>query len=52
MGLRRKYPIRIQHGECLIVGVAVAIICYNYISCPGGIRENYHKVLERIIGNI
>jgi hypothetical protein len=52
MGIRRKYPIRIPNGECLLVGVAIAVICYYYVDCPTAIRDNYMKVLEKMIGSI
>lgn len=38
MARRRNYPVRIPHGECLLVGVSVAIICYHFIDCPDAIR--------------
>lgn len=52
MGIRRKYPIRIPNGECLLVGVAIAVICFYYVDCPTAIRDNYMKVLEKMIGSI
>jgi hypothetical protein len=52
MAIRRNYPVRIPYGECLLVGVAVAIICYHYMDCPESIRENYKKVLDKLLGNI
>ena len=52
MALRRNYPVRIPYGECLLMGVAIGIICYHFADCPEAIRENYLKVLNRLLGNI
>ena len=32
MALRRKYPVKIPHGECLLMGVSMAILTYHYIN--------------------
>lgn len=52
MARRRKYPVRVPYGECLLLGVAVAVVCYRYRECPEAIRGNYLKVLEKLIGGV
>lgn len=52
MARRRNYPVRVPNGECLVLGVAVGIICYYYADCPKAIRDNYMSIVERLIGNI
>jgi hypothetical protein len=52
IGRRRNYPIRIPYGECLVMGLGAAIVCYHYSNCPESIRENYLKVLDKLLGNL
>ncbi len=30
MALRRNYPVKIPYGECLLMAVSMAILCYHY----------------------
>lgn len=34
MALRRKLPVRIPYGECLLAGLAIGLICFHYVNCP------------------
>ncbi len=38
MGLRRKYPVRIPYGECLVAGLAIGLISFHYVNCPESIK--------------
>jgi hypothetical protein len=38
MLLRRKYPVRVPHGEALLLGLALAIISYHYFNNKESIR--------------
>lgn len=52
MALRRGYPVRIPHGECLLAGLAIGIICFHFVDCEDAIRDNYKKILDKVIGNM
>lgn len=32
MALRRNYPIKIPHGECLLMGLSLGILCDHYLN--------------------
>lgn len=49
---RRNYPVTIPNGECLIIGIAVGLICYLWVDCNKAFHSKYSKVLERLIGSI
>jgi len=34
MGIRRKYSIRLPMGECILNGIALAVLCYVYLNDP------------------
>ena len=34
MAVRRKWPVRVPGGECLLLAVALGIICFHYLDCP------------------
>lgn len=52
MGKRRNYPVKIPYGECLLIGLAISIICFHYADCPSAIISNYQRVLEKVLGNV
>jgi hypothetical protein len=49
---RRGLPVRIPKGECLLNGVALAIICFVYTMDSSVFRQNYKSFLDRILGDI
>ena len=49
---RRNYPVGLPYGECILLGVATAIICYLYSDCHKAFESKYTKVLDRLIGTI
>lgn len=52
MARRRGWPIKLPKGECLLMGIALALISYNYIEHPDAIRGSYKKVLDKLLANI
>jgi hypothetical protein len=51
MMVRRKYPVRVPHGEVLLVAVSLAIISYHYLNNKESIRDNYVKMLDKVLAN-
>lgn len=49
---RRNYSFGVPNGECLVIGLAVAVICYLWVDCNKAFHSKYSKVLERLIGSI
>lgn len=52
MGLRRKLPVRLPMGECVLNGVAIAILAFVYLSQPETFRDSYRKVLDQLMKEI
>ena len=50
MAIRRKYQIRIPHGEVLVAALAMGLLCFGYKNCPEAIKETYRSVLDIVIG--
>ena len=49
MARRRKWPVRIPYGDGWLMAVSLAIISFTYIDDPLVWRENYRKVLDKLI---
>lgn len=46
---RRKWPIRICYGECLLMGVAMSILCFHYLNHRDAFRSNYLTLLDALL---
>lgn len=51
LGRRRNWPIRVPHGECLLMLVATGVICYHYMNNRDSIRDSYLKVMDKLLAN-
>lgn len=49
MMVRRKYPVQVPHGDALLTAVALAIIAYHYFNNKNAIRDNYLKMLDKLL---
>jgi hypothetical protein len=52
MAIRRKLPVRLPQGECILTGVAISILSYVYMSDSSTFRENYRKIIDQLMKNI
>jgi len=52
MLIRRNYPIHVPMGECWLTAVALTILTFVYMNDPWIYRDNYRKVLDKILGAI
>jgi hypothetical protein len=52
MALRREWPVKVPKGECWLVGVALALICYHHANCPQAIRQSYLSLLDRMLKDV
>ena len=52
MATRRKYPVRLPKGECILNAVALAVLAFAYLSNAEIFRENYRKIIGLLLENI
>ena len=52
LALRRNYPVRIRYCECLLTGVALAILCFVYALDADVYRPNYRKLIDKLLKNV
>lgn len=51
MMVRRKYPVQVPHGDALLTAISLAIIVYHYFNNKKAIRDNYLKILDKLLAN-
>ncbi len=51
MGKRRKWPVTMPAGNCVMTGVALCTICYHYFNNKDMIKKNYVDVIDRLLEN-
>ena len=49
MGRRRGWPVRIPIGNCIITGLALAIICHHYFNNSEAIKPSYRSVFDHLL---
>ena len=49
MIVRRRYPVQVPHGDALLTAIALAIIAYHYFNNKEAIRDNYLKMLDKLL---
>ena len=49
MALRRKWPIRIPKGECLLNAIAIAVLSFVYLNRADFFKENYRKAIDLLL---
>ena len=47
---RRSYPVHVPQGECLLMGIGVGILGYQYTNNRSAIRPSYLSFLDTFIG--
>lgn len=51
MMIRRNYPVKVPHGDALLTAISLAIIAYHYFNNKKAIRDNYLKMLDKLLSN-
>lgn len=49
---RRNWPVRLPKGECWLTAVALAVLVFFYADDPQIFRDNYRRVLDKILGDL
>ncbi len=49
MGKRRKLPVTIPAGNCVMTGAAMSIICYYYINNRDLIKKSYADIIDKLL---
>ena len=49
--IRRNYPVRVPHGDALLVAISLAIIGYHYFNNKKAIRDNYLNMMDKLLAN-
>ena len=52
MAIRRKFPIRLPKGECLLNAVALAVLAFAYLNNSEVFRQNYRKIISLLLENV
>ena len=49
MGKRRKLPVTIPLGNCVMTGFALCIICYHYFNNRDVIKKSYTDIIDKLL---
>jgi hypothetical protein len=49
MAMRRKMPVKIPAGNCVIAALALCVICYHYFNNKEVIKPSYANLIDKLL---